>query len=133
MRRLAAELGIEDLVRFVGPSQDVAAYMAIFDLFLFPSLSEGLGIVCVEAQAAGTRVLASDTTPREAAVVPGAMEFLSLDLSEEDWARHAIDLMALPAPDPESWRELVEQSVFGLDRCISQLHEIYRAEVGGRE
>jgi len=133
MQRLAAELGIDNLVRFAGPSQDVAAYMAMFDLFLFPSFSEGLGIVCVEAQAAGTRVLASDTTPREAAVVPEAVEFLSLDLGEADWARHAIDLLRLPVPDPEAWRKLVERSAFGLDRCISQLHEIYQAEVGGRE
>ena len=129
MRALAEELGIADRVRFAGSTQDIAAYMALFDLFLFPSFSEGLGIVCVEAQAAGTRVLASDTVPREAAVVPGGIEFLDLAAGEAAWAAKAAALLALPKPDPQQWRSAVEQSAFGLDRCIRELHQIYRDEL----
>ena len=132
MRQLANDLGIASKVRFAGSTQDIAAYMALFDLVLFPSFSEGLGIVCVEAQAAGTRVLTSDTVPHEAAVVPGAAEFLSLGLGEGAWARRAVELLALHRPDPEDWREKVEQSAFGIDRCLRDLHEIYREELRGQ-
>jgi glycosyltransferase involved in cell wall biosynthesis len=130
IRKLAEELGIAHLVRFAGGTTDIAAFMALFDLFLFPSFSEGLGIVCVEAQAAGTRVLASDTVPREAAVVPGAVEFLPLALDETAWAGRAARLLDLPKPDPDEWLRLVEQSPFGLQRCIADLHDIYREQFG---
>jgi glycosyltransferase involved in cell wall biosynthesis len=132
METLARELRIEHLVRFAGPTQDIAAYMALFDLFLFPSFSEGLGIVCVEAQAAGTRVLASDKVPRESAVVPGGVEFLPLAAGESAWAARVGELLALPSPDPEEWRRAVEQSAFGLDRCVRDLHDIYREQLGSR-
>jgi len=132
MKRLAEELGIGERVRFAGSTQDIAAYMALFDLFVFPSFSEGLGIVCVEAQAAGTRVLASDTVPSEAAVVPGGVDFLPLAIGEGAWAGRIQELLALPKPDPEEWRRAVEQSVFGLDRCVRDLHDIYREQLGRR-
>ena len=129
MRSLADQLGIAEAVRFAGATKDIAAYMALFDLFLFPSFSEGLGIVCVEAQAAGTRVLTSDTVPREAAVVAGGVEFLPLAAGEAAWARRALELLAMPGPDAAQWRQSVEQSAFGLDRCVEDLHAIYREEL----
>ena len=132
LRQLAADLGIEDRVRFAGSTQDIAAYMALFDLFVFPSFSEGLGIVCVEAQAAGTRVLASETVPREAAVVPGGVDFMPLSAGDSRWAERIAQLLSLPKPDREEWRQIVEQSAFGLDRCVRDLHAIYRTEIGAR-
>ncbi|HEY6663439.1 MAG TPA: glycosyltransferase [Sphingomicrobium sp.] len=132
IRALADQLRIADAVRFAGATQDIAAYMALFDLFLFPSFSEGLGIVCVEAQAAGTRVLASDTVPREAAVVPGAVEFLPLAAGEDRWSSRALELLTMPRPDAPQWLETVEQSAFGLDRCVNDLHAIYREELARR-
>jgi glycosyltransferase involved in cell wall biosynthesis len=130
IRELARELGIDDFVRMAGSTQDIAAYMAMFDLFLFPSFSEGLGIVCVEAQAAGTHVLTSDTVPREAEVVPGGVDFLPLELGGNGWADRAAQLLARPRPDPEEWRRAVERSAFGLDRCVRDLHGIYREQLG---
>lgn len=132
MSKLARDLGIAEAMRFVDSTQDVAAYMALFDLFLFPSFSEGLGIVCVEAQAAGTRVLASETLPREAAVVDGGVDFLPLRIGEGAWAKRISELLALPTPDAKIWRRAVERSPFGLDRCIRDLHAIYSDELGRR-
>ena len=132
VRALADGLGIGPAVRFAGATQDIAAFMALFDLFLFPSFSEGLGIVCVEAQAAGTRVLASDTVPREAAVVADGVAFLPLAAGEEAWARRAAELLAMPAPDAAEWHSAVERSAFGLDRCVRDLHAIYREELERR-
>jgi glycosyltransferase involved in cell wall biosynthesis len=129
MRTLAEGLGIDRRVRFAGSTQDIAAFMAMFDLFLFPSFSEGLGIVCVEAQAAGTRVLASDTVPAEAAVVPAGVDFMPLAAGEKAWAKRAVELLAGPKPELQAWRRMVEQSPFGLGRCISDLHAIYRSEL----
>jgi len=125
----AKSLGISDRVHFPGTTADVPAYMAMFDLYALPSFSEGLGIVVVEAQAAGTRALVSETTPAEAAVVPGAVEVLPLAAGAEAWGEAMARLLPLPPPDPSDWLEQVEASRFGIRRCIEELDAIYRSEL----
>ncbi len=122
-------LGLSDKVHFAGATEDVAAFMALFDLFALPSFSEGLGIVVVEAQAAGTRALVSETTPAEASVVPGAVEVLPLSAGAEAWGEAMARLLQLPKPDSAHWLEEVERSRFGISRCIVELDSIYRSEL----
>jgi hypothetical protein len=38
----------------------------------------------------------------------------------------------MPRPDAAEWRSMVERSAFGLDRCIDDLHAIYREELKRR-
>jgi glycosyltransferase involved in cell wall biosynthesis len=59
-RRLARRLGVEDSIRFLGPVDDVAAVLHAADLFLMPSLHEGLGIAAVEALAVGLPAVLAD-------------------------------------------------------------------------
>lgn len=67
LERRAAELGVADRVRFVGkvPHDDVGWWMAAGDLFVLPSLSEGLPTVVCEAMNCGRPVVATavDGTP----------------------------------------------------------------------
>ena len=60
------ELGIRDKVLFMGNCKQPQEYYQAFDIFLLPSLYEGLPGVLVEAQAAGLRCLVSDTVTKEA-------------------------------------------------------------------
>ncbi|HWI61032.1 MAG TPA: glycosyltransferase family 4 protein [Symbiobacteriaceae bacterium] len=57
--RLAAELGVADIVEFRGFVTDVPRFMAASGLFVLSSRSEGLGLVLVEAMAAGRPVVAT--------------------------------------------------------------------------
>ncbi len=70
------EAHCENEVRFLGIRNDIGTLMRGADLLLFPSRSEGLGMVAVEAQAAGLPVLASTGVPREAEVVPDMVRFV---------------------------------------------------------
>lgn len=83
-RALAKERGLEDKVLFLGQRDDVADLYQAFDLFALPSLYEGLGLVAVEAQAAGLPCLASNQTPQEVDVT-GTCEFLAI-VAPEVWA-----------------------------------------------
>ena len=58
-RRLVAELGLGDRVRFVGYRRDVPAFMRTFDVFALPTRSEPFGKVVIEAMAGGAAVVAS--------------------------------------------------------------------------
>lgn len=60
LRRLAATLGLEDRVLFVGHSDDVPALLRAMDIFVLPSVSEGMSNTLLEAMASGVVVVASD-------------------------------------------------------------------------
>lgn len=64
--------GLAHAVLFMGERSDVPDIMQALDVFLFPSIYEGLGIVAVEAQAAGLPVLISESVPREVKVSDSA-------------------------------------------------------------
>lgn len=78
MEGRAKSLGIAGSVRFLGQRDDANRLYQAFDVFCLPSLYEGLGIVAVEAQAAGLSCLLSIEVPREADVT-GAVRFLPID------------------------------------------------------
>ena len=80
----AAECGASDRVMFLGQRDDVDRLYQAFDVFALPSLYEGLGIVGVEAQAAGLPCLLSDRITREVDVT-GTVRFLPID-APEVWA-----------------------------------------------
>ena len=59
LERTARELGIEQAVSFLGFRDDVPRLLPLLDLFVLPSLSEGLSIAVLEAMSAGVPVIAS--------------------------------------------------------------------------
>ena len=68
IQRSVKEKGISDKVIFTGQRSDANNLMQAMDIFAFPSLFEGLGMVLVEAQVAGLKVIASDSLPKEAQI-----------------------------------------------------------------
>jgi glycosyltransferase involved in cell wall biosynthesis len=59
LRERVASLGLTDRVRFLGWRPDVNEIMGCFDIFVLPSLNEGMGRVLVEAMSAGLPIVAS--------------------------------------------------------------------------
>lgn len=58
-RKLAAELKIEDKVRFLGSQADPKTFLWASDVFVMPSLNEGLGVAALEAIASGVSLVCS--------------------------------------------------------------------------
>ena len=86
----AAQLGLDDKIIFTGVRTDVPQLLNVFDIFLFPSLYEGLGLVAVEAQANGLNCIISDAVPAEVDLT-GIIR-LNLNENASTWA-HAIEKM----------------------------------------
>jgi colanic acid/amylovoran biosynthesis glycosyltransferase len=78
LQRLIDELGLAGSVSLLGPrtNEEVIAQMAGADLFLLPSILEPLGVVLLEAQAAGLPIVATETDGIPFAVVPGRSALL---------------------------------------------------------
>lgn len=86
------ELGLQSKVIMVGAVTDVFPYYSMADLFLFPSLYEGLGIVLLEAQSNGIPILVSDCIPSEVKVTD-LIKFISLKENEKIWAEKTLVLL----------------------------------------
>ena len=78
-------LGLTDNVMFLGQKDNVNEYYNAMDLFLFPSLYEGLGMVVVEAQANDLPCVVSSEVPR-IAKISNNIEFVSLNENELKWS-----------------------------------------------
>ena len=78
------ELGLDDSVRFLGQRNDANELYQVFDVFLLPSLYEGLPVVGVEAQASGLLCFLSDDMTKETKVLDSTV-FMSLSNTAEEW------------------------------------------------
>lgn len=125
MEGIARENGLRQVV-FTGIVEDVTTYLKSMDLFLFPSLWEGLPQSVIEAQAVGLRCLCSDAVTREVAVVPEAVQFLPLDLPAVEWAERIRAMLDAPRVDAQMAWESVAASPFAIENSVSALTQIYR-------
>lgn len=85
IRDMVVRLGLQEKVIFAGVRANVSELLQAFDVFLFPSLHEGLPVVLIEAQAAGLKVIASDTISKEANITD-LVQNISLEASPEEWS-----------------------------------------------
>lgn len=123
MRDEAARPEWEGSIRLLGGRDDVADVLQGMDVFAFPSHFEGFGISLLEALAAGLPAVVSDRVPREAAVVPGAADFLSLKTPPETWA-------AAIARKADAWQrkdatEQIRAAGYDIVQNAARLQEFY--------
>ena len=84
--------GDEQYVIFTGVRDDIANLMKVFDVFVLPSLFEGIPVVGIEAQAAGTPCVFSDTIDKTVCICDDRAVFLPINKGTEAWIK-AIDEM----------------------------------------
>ena len=82
-------LGLENYVRFTGVRSDVNNIMQCFNVFILPSLYEGLPVTMVEAQAAGLKCIISDKVPKQCDIT-GNVQVIPLEESPEKWAEEIL-------------------------------------------
>lgn len=116
-------------VIFLGLRDDVDALMKyVFDVFLFPSLHEGLGIVLVEAQAANLPCVISDSIPKEAVIVQDLVSVLPLNFSPQKWANSVVEAIKKGgdvANKRKEYTQIVENSPFDILYSVKSLEKIY--------
>lgn len=114
-------LGLNDCVIFLGQKDNANEYYNAMDLFLFPSLYEGLGMVAIEAQVNGLPCVVSTGVPKVAKVSDN-FEFVSLESCIEEWisAIEKIDSCKRFNSD-----EFIEKSEYNIENECEKLEKIY--------
>ena len=85
------ELGLQDSVILPGQRFDIPALLSAMDVFVFPSLYEGMPNTVIEAQATGLPCIIADTITKEADIT-GLVHELSLAETPAKWADAAISV-----------------------------------------
>ena len=110
LENLVKELGIENRIKFYGFRDDTDRFMSEASCLLFPSHSEGFGLVVSEALAVGLPVLASDLEPLR--------EFSNGKLIQPD--------------DVEEWKKSIENVILGKPASPLSLEKIISFEETAR-
>ena len=122
MKKKVEKLGLTDCVQFLGMRRDVNRIYQAMDMFIFPSLWEGLPLTVIEAQTSGLPVLMSDVIAGETVVTPN-VDPLSLDLGAEQWADAA--LKKLEGFDRRDCSGIVTDAGFDIRTTAAFLQEFY--------
>jgi glycosyltransferase involved in cell wall biosynthesis len=115
-------LGLTERVVLTGLRVDALELMRnVMDVFLFPSIHEGLGLALVEAQAAGLPCIISDAIPMDADVIREQVTRLSLSESDTVWQQSLLSAAAIgrSPPNPRLF------SRFDIAKSIKSWETIY--------
>lgn len=88
---LCQTLNIHDSVMYMGMRDDISRLLQACDVFLFPSISEGLPVSVIEAQAASLGVVMSDTITKEVCVTDLVAIKSLTDDSKAEWCRACLE------------------------------------------
>lgn len=113
IKKYVCEKRLEDTVYFLGKRDDVAEIMQASDVFLLPSLYEGLPIVAIEAQAAGLPIVLSDNITKETDIT-GLVLFISLKEKDEKWAN---SIISYQGGERKSYKSIISEA--GYDKTNS--------------
>lgn len=109
-------------MRLLGVRDDVPDLLSALDVFVFPSLYEGLPFTLVETQCNGLYALSADTVTK-LAKVGNCVEFMSLDESDKSWAQRAVKLSE-QGHKADEWENIVING-YDIDTEANKLRDKY--------
>lgn len=130
IQQLVDQANLQQHVTFAGLVDDATEVLrGAMDVFVFPSLWEGLPLAVVESQAAGMPSVISDVISSEVTLIPSLVNRLALTDSAQHWAETAITAAKAPPslPSDEALRQ-IESSRFNLANAVRTLEALYAGD-----
>ncbi len=127
VKKEVKQLKLLSSVIFLGQRNDMDRLYQAFDLLLFPSLYEGLGMVLIEAQATGLPCITSNVVPTDAKV-SNLIEFLPIaDSDEQIWVN---SIKNKKIKSRKSQTKIVSSYGYNIKNEAHKLEEYYINKVG---
>ena len=114
--------GLNDKIIFIHHTFEVEKYMFASDLFVLPSLYEGLGIAAIEAQAAGLPTVISDGVPQDT-VISDLVLSIPLEAPADIWAEKIMKIEL--NNNRESSAPVVKKAGYDIYESAKMLEEFY--------
>jgi glycosyltransferase EpsF len=121
MKQKVKDLNLEKDVIFLGQRDNVNEYYQAMDLFLFPSLYEGLGMVMIEAQCSNLPCIASTEVPKIVKINDN-VQFIGLNEDNKIWVKN---LEKNNKQFRISKKEDIIKSNYDIKTEVSKLERIY--------
>lgn len=132
LKEKVKKLGLEDNVIFAGVCKNVNELLQGFDIFILPSLYEGLGISFIEAQTSGLITIASkEPIPIETNVTPN-IHYISLKKSAKEWADY-IESIYINDYERMDYISQISKKGFDIISESKKLENKYNAMVNNNE
>ena len=122
------ERGLQDNVIFMGVRRDVPELLQAMDVFVFPSLYEGLPVTMIEEQAAGVPAVISDRVSEECIITKDLVKVEGLEETPEQWAGEILKQVKISKRDRS---EEIKKAKYDVETNAKWLEEYYlrKAEV----
>ena len=122
LKEKVKKLNIEDNVIFYGVSNKVNEILQGIDVFVLPSIFEGVPVTIIEAAASGVKYVISDTI--DSHLKHNDLELkLNLNLTAEEWAKSILEFAK--KYNRENQKELIKESGFDIEEQTDRLEKIY--------
>lgn len=115
------DFGIEDKVIFLGSIGYVNELLQAIDIFILPSLYEGLAVSTIEAQAAGLKCLLADTIDKNSKITD-LVEFIPIDQGTRPWIEAILEVGNYERKDTS---DEIKKAGFDIRETAEKLSEFY--------
>jgi glycosyltransferase involved in cell wall biosynthesis len=119
------KLGIDSNVYFLGVRDDIPSILKSMNLFILPSISEGLGLVLLEAQASQIPCLVSEAIQPEVDLGVNLINKINLSCGKEEWARKAFDIIEKNNNKSINIVNAVKEKKYDLNSILDNLKVVY--------
>lgn len=123
-------LGIEENVYFMGIRNDIDAILSSVNLFILPSIYEGLGLVLLEAQASKVNCLVSEAIQPEVDLGIGLIKKLNLSKGAREWANEANNIIKQNKKINIDIISAVKEKKYDLSSILEKLLLVYKFKLG---
>lgn len=117
------QFNLQEHCLLLGDRADANRYYQAMDVFLLPSLFEGLPIVMTEAQVSGLHCIISDTITPEADISEN-VTFLPLDIGAERWGEIVCEKLADGGNQRDIYAEKIRNTAFDINSEAKRLEQI---------
>lgn len=119
----AQSQGVSQYVIFTGNVSDTEKYLVMSDVYVMPSLFEGLPVSGIEAQCTGIPIIASDNVSRELNIT-GNCQYVSLQEKPEFWWEIIKNSVIAPEYRESTYR-IIEDKGFGIESTTNIIKSVY--------
>ena len=125
IREKVQKAGLEAQVFFAGKQENISRYLSAMDVFLFPSLFEGVPFALIEAQTNGLPCVISDSVSQEAVIFSENVKSLPLKEDDRTWSEAIMNMSHLRRKSQDEIRKGIREAHFDINTEAQKLKNLY--------